>query len=35
MVEERELDMDVYATSLQRSIWWPNVGGVIGVPMKG
>ena len=27
--------MVVYAASLWRTIWWPNTGGVTGVPMKG
>ena len=35
MAEEEELAMDIYATFLQRSIWWPNIGRVTRVPMKG
>ena len=35
MAEESEHAMDVYAKFLQRSIWWPNVGRITGVPMKG
>ena len=28
MAEETVLAMNVYVAFVQRSIWWPNVGGV-------
>ena len=33
MVEESELALYNYAAFPQRSIWWPNVGGVTEVSM--